>query len=87
VHGEHETSLLLEYMRKLLFERASFAISGAWKEQIDAALTDGRDRLLLPSLEREWWKEVGALFFLEGCESIQVCLHIESIFSYRGGRR
>ena len=57
VHGEHETSTLLAYMRKLLFESASYAISGAWKEQIDAALSDGRDRLLLPSLEREWWKE------------------------------
>lgn len=64
VHGEHETSSLLEYMRKLLFERASFAISGAWKEQIEAALTDGRDRLLLPSLEREWWKEVRAFKYI-----------------------
>jgi uncharacterized protein len=44
-------------MRKLLHARATYATSAAWKEQADAALKDGIDRLLLPSLEREWWRE------------------------------
>jgi uncharacterized protein len=57
VHGEHEKGVLLGVMRKQLFERAAFALSAAWKEEVDAALRDGITRLLLPALEREWWKE------------------------------
>ena len=57
VHGEQETGALLGIMRKKLFERSSYSLSAAWKEQVDTALSDGIDRLLLPALEREWWKD------------------------------
>lgn len=57
LHGEHEKGVLLGIMRKKLHERTRFSLSAAWKEQVETALTDSINRLLLPSLEREWWKE------------------------------
>jgi uncharacterized protein len=57
LHGDREKGTVLDAMRKLLHARATYATSAAWKEQADAALKDGIDRLLLPSLEREWWRE------------------------------
>jgi len=57
VHGEHEKGVLLDVVRKQLLARAAYPVSGSWKAELEAALTDGIDRLLLPSLEREWWKE------------------------------
>ena len=57
LHGDREKGTVLDAMRKLLHARAAYATSAAWKEQADVALKDGIDRLLLPSLEREWWRE------------------------------
>ena len=57
VHGAHEQGVLLRFIYSQVSARGAFAMSGAWKEHMQRAVADGVERLLLPALEREWWKE------------------------------